>query len=73
MNCWKKRVTREYNSGETDVDVNKLAIYYQNVNGLRLSIFDVRNAVVNSDYDIIIFSETGLVEHITDAQLNFFG
>ena len=70
----KKRVEREYNSfNSPNIVVNNLSIYYQNVNGLRTHIFEVRDTIINSDYDVLIFSESGLADYISDAELNFSG
>lgn len=47
----------------------RLRIYYQNVRGLRTKICDFMVSVLNSDYDLIILSETWLHEFIFDAEL----
>lgn len=46
-----------------------ITVYYQNVRGLRTKIDDVYLASSDCDFDVVIFTETGLDDCITSLQL----
>lgn len=51
------------------MDANGITFYYQNCRGLRSKLLDLRLNILNSNYDIIIFTETWLRPGIFDSEL----
>lgn len=48
---------------------SKLSFYYQNCGGIRTKLPELRLNILNSDYDIIILTETWLQPKIHDAEI----
>lgn len=51
------------------IKFDSINFYYQNVRGLRLSLTNVRNQVLNCNYDIIALTETWLNSSIFDTEI----
>lgn len=66
----KKRVKRGYSQYFLNDD---LYLYYQNIHSIRGKLDEVRNAIINSYYDIIMLTETWLDKDLSDAELDFVG
>lgn len=49
--------------------MNKLKIYYQNVNGMKTEVNEFRMSLLVSDYDVIVLTETWLREEYYDSEL----
>lgn len=47
----------------------KFKIFYQNVNGLKTKLSDVKSEVETNDYDVIVMCETWLREGFYDNEL----
>lgn len=47
----------------------KVSIYYQNCGGLRSKLVDLRLNILNSNYDVIVLTETWLVAGVTDSEV----
>lgn len=49
--------------------MDKLSVYYQNVNGLRTKLLELQKAINTCIYDILILTETNLSPDVSDREL----
>src|SRR5687768_7070528 len=51
------------------VRTRKLKVYYQNVNGLKTKVNDLRSSILEANYDVIALCETNLNESFHSEEL----